>query len=332
VSVDRALDFLAAAQLPTGEMTTLVGTSLDPEHAVHDPSVFATALVADCLTCSTDPRARAIVAAALGFLWDEMDPPGAWRFWTREHDGHRTMPVDLDDTACATDLLRRHGYPVPENDSLFLANRRRDGMFYTWVVLRRPSRGAWRHRQTFTLPAARPSRRAIFFQDNPRRGDVDSVVNANVLRVLGPRPATLAAMRELARITREGREASSDKWYRRPAAFHHALSKCAPAFAGQAADDLRDLAVRRVVDLLRHELAAPGDPLQVALLVCALCNWDHADPVLTPAIAFLQDRQQPDGSWPAVPMYFDGGPHEAVKWGSAELTTGFCVEAIVRAG
>ena len=71
-----------------------------------------------------------------------------------------------------------------------------------------------------------------------------------------------------------------------------------------------------------------GDELLTGLAVCSLENLGAAPQTMTGAIAYLAATQHEDGSWKRVPMY--GGPPTPTTFGSADLTTGICVEALAR--
>jgi hypothetical protein len=47
------------------------------------------------------------------------------------------------------------------------------------------------------------------------------------------------------------------------------------------------------------------------------------------AIRVLLAREGPAGEWPATAMYY-GGPKKYYGWGSEEVTTGICIEALSR--
>jgi len=57
-------------------------------------------------------------------------------------------------------------------------------------------------------------------------------------------------------------------------------------------------------------------------------NLDAKPEGLAKAIAYLVSTQREDGSWKRIPMY--GGPPTPTTFGSADLTTGICLEALAR--
>jgi hypothetical protein len=47
------------------------------------------------------------------------------------------------------------------------------------------------------------------------------------------------------------------------------------------------------------------------------------------AVEYIARAQGADGSWESHPLYY-GGPQLSTSWGSSELTTGLCLEALHR--
>jgi hypothetical protein len=71
-----------------------------------------------------------------------------------------------------------------------------------------------------------------------------------------------------------------------------------------------------------------GDELLTGLAVCALLNLNENSDRVAKAVQYLISTQRDDGSWKRVPMY--GGPPTPTTFGSADLTTGICLEALAR--
>ncbi len=259
-----------------------------------DPSIFPTALAAHCLSFA--PGAAKIRERALDFLAAEMDPRGLWKHWPRTHPHSAGLPPDLDDTACASAVLSRAGRAVPDNRALLLANRNRRGLFKTWYL------GAPELRHPLAL--------FFFFRRTSAKPfDVDAVVNANVLFYLGDAPAVAEHLRA---VLREKRETQCDKWYENPFAVHYFFAR---------AGVIPETPPGTSSNALDHALAACVDPAR--------------DP------APLLDAQLDSGGWPAAGLYHGGRrrrrdgtfdePHpDTPWWGSDELTTAFCIEALAR--
>jgi hypothetical protein len=210
-----------------------------------------------------------------------------------------------------------------------LANRRRDGLFYTWFAPRWPPRLDTDHLSVVLRPWRHPIKQHYFWKLNESaRDDVDGVVNANVLLYLGVSDATRPVVRYLARIVRDRLEDRCDKWHLNPFTFYYAVGR---TFAEGARDliDIRDEVVSRIVSAAASDGRIGRDALDTALAICALRCWDRRPPELDRALTWLVAAQRPTGEWPRIPMYY-GGPQRYYGWGSEELTTGFCLEALAQ--
>ena len=327
--IAAGLAFLARVQRPNGEIP--VCATSDPQmlkRLVADPSVFPTALAAHCLGFA-GPAARPILERAQAFLVGEMDRNGLWRHWTREHPLHRQLPPDLDDTSCATAALAAAGLPLPENRHLMLANRTRRGLFLTWMI----PRARWTGRAHFsaTLPQIRHLATLIMFfrRTSAKPGDVDAVVNANVLHCLRGEEGSRAAAEWLLELLREGKESQCDKWYDNPIIVRYFLSR---ALAG-VRPEAGEIIVRRSM------AARAGKPLEAAMLASTLLDWEAAVPPRI--LEMVAEGQGPSGGWPAAAVYHGGrarlprgsfsDPHpDTPRWGSEALTTAFAIEALAR--
>ena len=136
-SVARGLAYLRRSQLPSGEFQVYMSTDHTLEKdAFVDGSPFPTALVVYSLGFARGEEAGDIIEKSLRFFVDEMEGPGLWRYWTKRHQYHSVIPPDLDDVACVSYVLRRHGVEFPDNLPLVLANRSPGGLFYTWLTPR----------------------------------------------------------------------------------------------------------------------------------------------------------------------------------------------------
>jgi hypothetical protein len=300
-AIGRAIAFLERRQLPSGELPVLAS-------GTRDPSIFPTAVMAHSLSFA--PGAQTIRDRALDFLHSEMDPRGLWKHWPREHSRSRELPPDLDDTSCASAVLARAGRPFPDNRKLLLANRNGDGLFYTWKLTHRELRHPLVLWSLFRCGTAKPF-------------DVDAVVNANVVFYLGAIPEVIE---HLLRVLRENRETSCDKWYDNPFVVWYFFSRALHAHAPEAGE------------IIEKKIAAatPRNALESALAACSLWCWNRS-----PAVGPILAAQLNSGAWPAAPLYHDGRarrrdgtfaqPHpDTLYWGSEELTTAFCIEALSR--
>lgn len=328
-AIDKGLYFLRRRQLPSGEFETLVGP--DPDLMTEcqpDPSLFATMHVATSLLEVDHGDAEAMVSRAAEFLTSEMLPGGLWRFWTASHLGSPGIPPDTDDTACITHLLRRLGIDVPDNRGCLLANRDRNLLLRTWI-LPRPGH-ALRPRSWPMLRHAHRNRDriALFFRSGPEpppADGVDAVVNANALLLFGDQAASTPIVTWLSTIVDDGTAVKADRWYQSDLALFYAIARGVEqgvTSLAAIADRVRALAERIEVRSLSS--------LETALLLSVLAALGASRPRIDAAAEAIIAAQRHDGSWPARVFYYSGfGRH--LSWGSAELTTGFCVEALSRA-
>jgi hypothetical protein len=327
-ALERALAFLSSAQLATGEFPVLA--SIDPamvDGCRPDPSVFPTALIAHALGFA--PAAASLRARALDFLEAQMDSHGLWRHWTRDHPHFRQLPPDLDDTSCASAALSQARRRVPDNRALLLANRNRRGLFYTWITPRLRWTGAAHMKATLSQLRHAPTLYFFFRRTSAAPYDVDAVVNANTLFYLKDFAERQQVVDHLLAILRDGREASSDKWYENPFAIRYFLARALGAVAPEAGNLIAQRAASK----------RPRTALEAALAACSLFYCARVPDAAS--IGALLDRQLDTGAWPQAALYHGGRarlrdgsfapPHRHTPhWGSAAVTTAFCVEALSR--
>ncbi|HWS53439.1 MAG TPA: hypothetical protein VN228_04910 [Pyrinomonadaceae bacterium] len=329
-AVGRALDFLRRSQLPSGEFKAFMSTDNSLERdCVVDSSPFPTALIAYSLGFADPAAAGPMLEKAVRFFVAEMEGPGLWRYWTKQHRYHSVIPFDLDDVACVSYVLRRHGVAFPANAELILANRSPAGLFYTWMTPRWPPPLKSSYLRVVLRQWLSPLKLYYFWKLNESApNDVDCVVNANVLFYVGESEATRPVVEYLIEIARRGGEACCDKWHLNPFTFYYVVAR--NFHAGVAAfESVREEVVGRIVAAANEDGRIGENALETALAACALLYWGSAPPELGRAVRYLLTGQRPAGDWPRAALYF-GGPKKYYGWGSEELTTGFCLEALLR--
>jgi len=306
-AIEKGVAYLESAQLPSGEIP--IEISPTPEmtrECVRDPAVFPAALAARTLSITSS--AARVRSRALDFLEREMDPDGLWRHPSSDTPQHYYTPLDVDDTSIASVALAAAGREVPDNRRFLLANRERSGLFRTWIVR------WWPH----------PLLTYRFFRDTPEEvGDVDAVINANVVIYLGDCEETRPSIEHMLAVLRANREMMSTKWYESRFTvwyfFSHALREIAP--------EAGEMIVPRVL------AARPVNALELAVATSTLLLWNRV-----PDVQPLIDAQLRSGAWPRAGFYHMGlkriSPNEFRPtppwWGSEALTTVFAVEALTR--
>ena len=329
-AVGRAIEYLHRSQLPDGEFksyrSTDAGMTRDCEF---DSSPFPTAMIAYCLSFHDSPVVRQMLDAVAHFFLSEMEGAGVWRYWTRQHPYHRHIPPDLDDIVYISSFLRQQRTDFPANEKLILANRNRNGLFYTWIVPRISMTLESSYWRVVLREALKPVSLYYFWKLNESSpNDIDCVVNANVLFYLGEREETEPIIEYLIEVIKENREDCCDKWHLNRFTFYYALSR--NYFAGvKTFEIVRETVINRILSAAQSDGTIGDNSLETALAVCALLNWNFKSEQLDKAVRALTTAQQKSGAWQIAPLYY-GGPKKYYSWGSEELTTGFCIEALTR--
>jgi len=342
-AVERGLDFLRKQQLPSGQFPIELTRPAKKGDAVTeglvtilDESPFATAHIVYSLGFLPEHKVQSMITRALDYFQFQMSGHGLWNYWNKNAmwgpvNMYKFEPADMDDTSNISYLLTRYGRHYPENRDILVLNRDRNGLFYTWFMLRPTLTTNLLYWRT-VISEIKPSRFTLFFIKTPARyRDVDGVVNANVLLYLGVRPETENIIKWLIQIVHEGREAKCDKWYFDPFTFYYALSR--NYYSGvQDFEEVKPTIISRIVGSSNEYGQIGEHVLHTALAVNALLNFKEFKEVsqlLFKAIDFILKSQRSDGSWESHTYYYGD---QVYKWGSAELTTGICLEALQRFG
>jgi hypothetical protein len=304
-SISEAVDILCQNQFPSGGFPNYMSSDREMEKDCRfDHCVFSSTVIGYCLTFSKDEKAIQTLQKIREFLTREMIYPGIWCYWSTD-SSLRIIP-DMDDTCCASFLLRKsHPYLLRgESITLLLRNRSEGGLFYTWL---------------------NPS------PDFEEQKDIDSVVNANVVLYLGEREETRKTISFLNRIVLEDREEGTYWYYLDNLALYYMMSRA--YFNGvrslhQSADSI----VGKVTSM-QYQNGSFGDELSTALAMSTLMNYDFNDSaILSKGIEFLLDTQGETGLWKKRAFY--AGPRHpcphSVWYGAEALTTALCLEALLR--
>lgn len=332
-AIAQGVNFLHQHQFPDGQFAVYCSADAPMQKWIYtDSAVFPTALIAHSLLhVAPHPTAEQLIDKATQFLRHQMNYGGLWNHFTTNHQLRYLCPLDIDDTACVSALMRARGIacPVPTNVSLFLHNRNRAGLFYSWFLVRFrwiPSRTYWR----VTLPELlRPIKSMLFWYGvEASRNDVDGVVNANALYYLGDIPETQPVIAFLLRIIADKQEGNCDLWYRDPFFVYYSFTRCYHAGITKL-EPLRQPIIDRILAQAKPDGRLGETLADTAWAVCSLLNLGATPPELEGAVQYILRAQGPTGEWPRWLLYY-GGPKLLLGWGSEEMTTGFCLEALAR--
>ena len=327
-AIRAGIGFLSSNQLSSGELKTLVGSDPDLRHdAQHDPSIFTTVNVATSLLEVDDSEARKVVGRAAEFLVSEMLPGGLWRFWTKSHPGSRGMPPDVDDTACVSMFLEGLGRTFPDSRRMLLANRCRDGRFLTWITPRARHLTSAEGRAFLAANWATKRARKLYFESGPQPpepGNIDCVVNANVVSYFGNSLDVAQAAAWVTGTVQNGHAATNDRWYQSEAALLYAVARGCEKHT-ESFCRIQPVIAERAEKLqpLCHSA------LDAGLVASVLNVVIPASPRLVQCIDTILAMQEEDGGWPARVYYYDSHKR-ALCWGSRELSSGYCLEALTR--
>jgi prenyltransferase beta subunit len=296
-SVRRGLRFLRDNQLPHGEFRTYASPSIDMRRTFFDSSIFATTFVLYSIARIDHPYATVMTNKANSFLMEEMCCLGLFQYFTSKNA--RSIDFDLDCTACASVALQRNhpfttrGYNIRH----FIENRNEAGLFNTWVG------------------------------DAALANNVDSVVNANVVLYLGDRDETISACRYLVDTIKSGHESDSYQYYLDNMTLYYAVSR-AYAHGTSSLSEAREAVIEKVLQSSKDD-GSFGNELTTACAVCSLANFGYDGVTrLRDAANYLEGQQRADGSWQRVAMWAAMFRGSSLYFGSEELTTALCLEAL----
>ncbi|HWY79256.1 MAG TPA: hypothetical protein VNW29_02770 [Candidatus Sulfotelmatobacter sp.] len=306
MSLQASIAFLQNQQQKDGSFLSL--SSPDPTQfipAITFHSVFSTALILSCLTNlqkSENEHIKNITLRAATFLLAQKSTNWTFNYWARNSQETKQMPYpdDLDDTFCALTALYQYdptlitGTILAKIVSLLTTFEKKEGGPYqTWVVPKNAT-SIWT--------------------------DVDLAVNINIAFFLHLHKITLPNLTTFFEKNIIAQTLCSP-YYPTVYPILYFLSRF---YRGPYVTTVTNLLFAKQVQ------GAWGNPLDTALCLIALRNWEVNPQKLLSAVAFLQKLQQQNGSWQAVPFYTGVNPKRNKPFyaGSLALTTAFCIEAL----
>ena len=297
----KGVAFLAANQHATGVFTTHQWRTLDPTRKRTVDTPFTASQVLYSLTfCGDDPTARAVSERAAGYLVENREAPGVWRYQGK----NGWISPDVDDTSMAWVALKRHGQSIPsEALGALRDSRNRARLFNTWIG--DPS--TWKGIDS---------------------RNIDAVVNLNALLFFGLNRENFD---EVCRYVIT--QAESDKfrqgspYYPSPLAFTHAFSR-AYAEGGVSCLEKAVPKIRAAALELQQKDGGWGDDFETAVGLLTLLNLGEKGEGVERALKVVVARQMSDGGWALAPAY--SGAVGRWRYGSRSVNTALFVEALAK--
>jgi hypothetical protein len=289
-AVRAGLDFLADSQLPNGAFTTLCSYRRDLANAYVGRSPFLTTFILHSIRVAQGLAADNQIGS-LGIEY-LLSECESPGIWRFSGRGSQ-LSADLDDTCCALAVLKEYetaGLDYSLLCEYLLQFRDASGLFYTWM----------------DYPSA--------------YNDVDPVVNANVLLFysLMKKPLRTVADHLIGVLHAAASTGTIESlYYLSPLSLLYSLCRVSMI----SPEDLRPPARQLLENVDKH------DPLASAMMLNALLDLNISDHTESLRDAIIQ-MQSPDGSW--EPAAFFKQPNPEVYYGSRELTTALCLEALAK--
>ncbi len=275
------------------------------------------------------PETDTILNKITKFLIENKRLGTVWNHFQKPHPVNKSMPYDIDDTVCSISLLNSRNIKVENNDKLILSNRNKKGLFYTYFCFRKQLNHSIHYWIIGFKELLYPIQTKFFWSYvEASRYDIDGIVNANVVYYLGERKETLPVIKYIIDNIIEGKEEEFDKWYKNPFVVYYFISK--NYFNGITAfESIKKLILERLNNHLYNNGSFRNNPLDTALAICTLQNFKSFSSIYNSSIQYLIEQQLETGSW-AKRIVYTGGPKLIMGWGSEEITTSFCLEALNR--
>lgn len=327
-SILQGIRYLHQHQFPNGEFCVYIGHEENLKDTIPYSNVFPTSLICySILSLAHLPDAKKILDLSAAFLQFQSMRAGVWNNFTSWAPLFKVCPADVDNTACASKVLQALKKKYPDNNEIMRCNRNRSGLFYTWYTFR-PNR-IWNKNYWLLIlrEFKHPIKSFLFWNKfECNRNDVDAAVNANVLFYLGLDKSTRPIIDYMLNIIGQNKEADCDLWYRNPFTIYYFFSRNYKSGVTEL-EPARQPIIDRIMSTVKGNGSIGSSILDTAFGIITLINLDYRSSVLDQATDYLIKNQTEHGNWIRWAVYY-GGPKKLSCFGSEEMTTGFCLEAL----
>lgn len=327
-AIERGIIYLHQNQFPNGEFCCYIGHEDHMKDTVPDANVFPTSLICySLLNVADHPKANHVLQLAASFLQHQSMRGGIWNNFTRANPYFKVCPADVDNTACASIVLTALNREYPNNEELLYLNRNPKKLFYSWYAFRPTT---IKHKDYWLLMLREfkyPLSSMLFWKNvEAEKYDIDGAVNANVLFYLGLNNKTEAIINYLLDIIASHKEADCDKWYRNPFTIYYFFSRILHNGVHEL-EPIRKPIIQRTLAAVNTDGSIGASALDTALALITLIKLNYTSVEVDNAIKYLLSNQCEYGNWLRWAIYY-GGPKKLQCYGSEEITTGFCIEAL----
>lgn len=331
-SIDNGIKYLIEHQIPNGQFITYACS--DPalqKELMPDSNNFITACIGHSLLQIDHGMIDGIVQKSLNFLSYQSTTGGTWGFFTKDHLYHNIAPIDVDDSCCISALYRDFSgkNSMEWNKKTILSNRAPNGLFYSWFI---PRFRVVKNKSYWKLVLRRlkmPVHHFIFWRSvEATRNDIDGVVNANALYYFGDIPEMAPVIKFLIEIIENEKEENCDLWYLDALIVYYFFTRNYHKGI-KALEPIVEPIKARTLAKQQDDGSFGKSVLETSCAVSTLLNIGYTGPEVDKAIKYIQNTQHENGSWQRWAAFY-GGPKRLRSYGSEELTTGFCLEALGR--
>lgn len=326
--IDDGLRYLLHHQYPNGEFVCYFGPDEKmQEWCIPDTVTCMTSLIAHCLLpFSGRPEVAAALDRSVNFLQYQMMRGGVWQFFTKWHKAFPYLPPDLDDTSVASLFLKKRNITIPDNKPIYLANRSRSGLFYTWITFHYNFPF---HKNTWLLRLRMlksPIKSIIYRLTNEfKRSDLDSVVNANILYYWGERDFTTPIVDFFVDAFEKNKQLKGDQWYQNPVIANYFYARIF-LLGIKKLEPYQKAMIEKVQKAMAESPQFDVSPIELGLALTSLINLGYKGSILEEIASKLIRLQLPGGEWERRFLYVV--PSGKYGWGSEETTTAFVLEAL----
>lgn len=328
-AIDRGIRFLEEHQLHNGEFMTYISADEKMlQWAAPESTTYMTAVIGHCLLhVQQRPAVDRILLKSTAFLKYQAMRSGVWNFFTRFHWIFRLSPPDADDTAIISSLLRSRNEPFVDNVAILLENRSGKGLFYTWFTIHPTfynySGAFWR---LIARELKQPLKNLVFWmRDDINRGDIDPVVNANVIAYLGHTKDTERAINFIVDLIVNKAENNADNWYKNPFVFYYFIARLVPLNITPVVA-LKSVIEQRIVEEAKKDNYFFNCDLYMAMAASSLIMLGSKNELIKNIIQKIISLQAETGCWKRHAFFTI--PTKKFFWGCEELTTALCIEAL----